>query len=1135
MKHDSNAKLFLVAENDRISKIFLPSIWNEYRETCLNASLNTNPATNYENHEQMKKRRRVFAYEPEQSDISSSIDPLVLPMNLARIAIKNPVPSSMYDEPPMLIGSGVMEEINLLKRDIFRDLHFILQTSRKYAAQFAYLSEHFEFCLGTISLYYNESLSHKLDQVVDGLFACEIQEPKKDVEHSSQMPSSMKAITTGLSLMAPPYKGVESDAQGPQRYECFTIPTMKKQCAHKMDKSEKDVQKILAQKVGRPPKKEDWIELLKHLDQQNQSEVGTEYEETHSGEDQGLNNAGIDREIRMSLTDMYQHIIKTHQLNHDIASQVEHHLQIAFALADDPGAIEKLRKQKQDVQDYKREFISMSEKTCAILQEKMEKKSKMQNMWTSLKLIWEYFQVAAFDMRKQFAVARHIVLSKVSFSTEGSDMYKTLQQFTTTAWGAILKTPTIGKQISKFCVNENLGNVIEYLRIVSSLSQGKNLFHSYLSLGTWWGKSPDFKFGTKLFIYDVVRDGDLSDIKNAIVGKFHLESSLIYGGVNSVANVFSYILNALKNSIAKPYLFIYKFVKSIPVVSLVFNLSGKVSKIVLKAPVVYKLSTCFVAALTGTALQLAYLTVPGKNLTGKLNEIVDNNIKAFTQDIEETKRQIKNDSHLLYEVDYLTSASYFEDGWFGLKNQIDALTCYADLANELTKNKDVIQNINTKSDLKNTLNSLMRRHKKSSRKLEFQQFKEKYDACEYELRRVSTAGFNLKGIRSAILAPYRIFDDNTQKEFRNKLLNVVNTFTDVSNTLAIISTDSYNFPVAEETAWRVKNTDATEYLMMKEEVDKDFDQIKYDKEVEDRAKYMKQTQTPLYRKFLAFSEMIPPLKDHNEVSYKGEKFASIESLRKKFENDRASKVLLDVMLKYSSNDNNDDHDYKLHDEFNWKEVYKLADNEIFEELKQIVTKIEPSLQNIAKSTDYILEDAYFIPRGTANQVVANNEEMQAVIDRDYIAVNTYWYSKEMLLNLPRLKFIISLIEYGNRKMKDIYAIGGHVIDASYLMLESGVNAAWDVLTLDGTGAWNNMKKAIEAPIEAGVKIADYDIWREGYIGKITGPVANMVEMGGGMLGYSYDKPKLLQRAERSIWPSEYKIIHLKKIAQCKIT
>jgi len=45
----------------------------------------------------------------------------------------------------------------------------------------------------------------------------------------------------------------------------------------------------------------------------------------------------------------------------------------------------------------------------------------------------------------------------------------------------------------------------------------------------------------------------------------------------------------------------------------------------------------------------------------------------------------------------------------------------------------------------------------------------------------------------------------------------------------------------------------------------------------------------------------------------------------------------------------------------------------------------------------------------------------------------------------------------------------------------------------------------------------------------------MVEMGGGMLGYSYDKPKLLQRAERSIWPSEYKIIHLKKIAQCKIT
>ena len=1128
MTHASDAQLFLVAEKDPIASVFLPSNWNDYRELCLSSMTQKYP----KKQEYMEDRRRVFEYEPGQSDISMKMDVLQLPFNLARIAMDYPEASSYYevddDAPPLLEGGGVIEEMNLLKRDIAYDLDDISRKSQKLARQLAHLAEHFEFCLGSISLYKNKALSQKLESVVETFYNCEVK--KEETPQKSTTPQDLRTLTQLLAVTGnartPAYKGVkgsESSNQGKcNRYKTMTVPVLKKEVCNKVGKTEKEVQKELHDKLRRKPIRDDWLNYMLQLcenDNDEESLIHPDDDEEVPEEDVGLNNAGIQADVKHSFVEIYGHILEGQHLNNDVSAAIETHLKIAFALANDPKAIEELRKKKGEVGDFKKHFEKITAGHIEILEEKLKKKTMFNTITASIKVIFEYCQVVAFDLRKQFALVRHVVLKDVKI---GDKTYDNLQMFAAGAWGALLKTPSIGKHIAKFCVNSEVSNAMQYLRLISCIAQGKNLFHVYLMKNNWLGSQVNVRTGFQLFIYDIMRDGDLSTLKNNIKARFNLESSLICGGIRRVSTVLGYLVGAFKHAI----LTIPRIIGKIPVVNVAIRVSQTVIYMTLKAPSVILSKFCILSTLGGIGLQSLYMTAPGRNLSGKINEIVNENIYAF-RDVDKIKSQI-DDDFLSYEIDYLTSTSYFDTGWFGKKNRIEYLTCYADLAEELKHISDDSE-IKNKQQLETKLNYMLRRHKNDDRKLEFQKFKERYDTCERDLRSISNVGVsNVHRIRSLVLAPYRVFADPNQEIFRKKIHDTTNMFTDLTSHLEYMALAGYNFKTAEETAARSIN-----YVVLNDDNDvnngDEIDQAKYDQDVSNRANQLRKETHPLYRRFTELKVLIPPLLNKQRSIYKGVEFASIEGLKEHFKNDKVITVLIDSMIEHTKEKDLDDHDRQTQDDFNWSDIYKRADLKVYEDLKKIVATLNPLLEKITVNSDYIMEDSYFLPHGTAKQDKYDEKKMERLIGNDYLEVYAYWYSKDAILNLPRLHSIISWWEFSNRKYQQLKDVAVEAAMASMEMLEASAGAMGNLLTGNVERAWEDTKRVGDRFTDAAVNIADKDIFHEGMIGRIASPVANMVIDAGAWLGYS-TQPALLpepavmlgQRAEKSIWPAENK-------------
>ena len=1039
MTHASDAQLFLVAEKDPIASMFLPNNWNEYREYCLSSMTSQYP----EKKQYMENRRRVFEYEPEQSDISMKMDVLQLPFNLARIAMDYPEAPSYYevddDAPPLLEGGSVIEQINLLKRDIAYDLDDISRKSQKLARQLAHLAEHFEFCLGSISLYNNEELSQKLEEVVEAFFECKIKkEEKSQSAQSPQIPTSLQNVARALALTSPKNPepsvfrgGMEDPNQKKcERYKTMTVPVLVREVCNKVGKSEKVVRKELHEALGKKPLRDDWLDYMIQLcedDDVEESLILPDYHEEVPEKDVGLGNAGIQAGVQHSFVETYGHILKGQHFNHDVSAAIETHLQIAFALANDPEAIEQLKVKQKEVVDFKKHFEMETANHIKILEDKLNEQSLFHKITASIKVIFEYCQVVAFDLRKQFALVRHVALKNVTF---GDKTYDNLQAFSVGVWGALLKTPSIGKHIAKFCINSEISNAMQYFRLISCISQGKNLFHVYLMKSNWLGSQVNVKTGLNLFVYDMVRDGDISTLKNKVKVQFNLESSLICGGIGRVSTVIGYLLDAFKNAI----LTIPRIIGKIPVVNVVMTISQKVIHMTIKAPAVILSKFCIISTLGGIGLHAFYMKAPGRNLTGKINTIVNENIYAF-RNVDEIKSQIEDDEFLNYEIDYLTSTSYFDTGWFGKKNRIEYLTCYADLADDLKKISDDT-NIKTKEQLEKKLNSALRRHKNDNRKLEFQEFKERYDICEHNLKSISKMGvFELHQIRSLALAPYRVYADPKQEIFRNKIHDVVNMFTDVTSHLEDIALAGYNFKTAEETAAR-----SLDYVVIDDDNvnnnEIEIDQAKYDQDVSNRADQISQRNHPLYRKFKDFKVLIPFLLDQKKSVYKGIEFTSIEGLKEHFKNDKVTTVLIDSMIEHTKEKDLDDHDRQTQDDFDWLDTYKRADFKVYKNLKETVAQLNPLLQNITVNSDYIMEDFYFLPYGTAKQDKYDEKEMEKLIGNDYLEVYAYWYSKDAILNLPRLHSIISGWEFSNRKYQELKDIAVEAATAGLEMLES---------------------------------------------------------------------------------------------------
>ena len=230
--------------------------------------------------------------------------------------------------------------------------------------------------------------------------------------------------------------------------------------------------------------------------------------------------------------------------------------------------------------------------------------------------MFEYCQVFAFDMRKQFAMIRHIALRSVKFGDD-ERLFNKLQAFSVGAWGALLKTPSIGKHVAKFCINTEISNAVQYFRMVSCIAHGKNLFHAYLMRSDWKGSQVNVKIGLNLFIYDMVRDGDLSTIKNTMKNRFHLESSLVYGGISQVSTVFAFLLRGMMNATLMIPKAMANMLEYIPVVNLVMNISKKVIVMTMKAPAIIMSKFCILSAFGGIGLQVLHMKAPGGTWLGK--------------------------------------------------------------------------------------------------------------------------------------------------------------------------------------------------------------------------------------------------------------------------------------------------------------------------------------------------------------------------------------------------------------------------------------------------------------------------------------------------------------------------------------